>query len=82
MRLHDATTGTEIRKGDRVRTFRGEDATLIGMREPQHDRSTGRITVLMDGFEVPCEFYPSVIGAEFLAEPEVEALIRATSFPL
>lgn len=62
MKLYNALTREEMHVGDDVRTFRGEHAVLVSFIEPG-PRQTGRVTVVLR--DKLCEFYPSVIGAEF-----------------
>lgn len=67
MRLVRVADGVEIKRGDTVTTFRGEVAVLEDAREPQHSGSTGRVYVRFDGATWPREFFPGVIGAEWVA---------------
>jgi hypothetical protein len=58
--------GHEIRIGDTVETFRGEEVTVIGFRPPHKPGSTGLVCVRFNGGDRrDAEFYPSVIGAHF-----------------
>ena len=66
MKLINERTGTEIKIGDVVKTFRGEAATLVGMAEPRSENSTGRVYLRRDG--VTDALYPSVIDAKWIKE--------------
>ncbi len=64
LKLIDEKTGKELNIGDKVKTFRGEEAELQGWCEPLKPTSTGRIYIkLKEGVR---EFFPSVIGACFV----------------
>jgi hypothetical protein len=59
--IHNAT-GKILNPGDKVKTFRGEDVTVLGHIEPKHEGSTGRVIIRdADGYEN--EYYPGVIDA-------------------
>lgn len=63
-RLVDLSTGLTLSVGARVRTFRGEPCTVVGLRPPHKVDSSGHVTVrFKDGHEA--EFYPSVVGARW-----------------
>ena len=66
MRLVYSGTEKEVKVGDRVKTFRGEDATVTYFREPSSSASSGKVSVKMDGDDWEREFYVSVIGAEWI----------------
>lgn len=63
--LVNATTREPLEAGQLVADFRGSVWTLTGGRAPQHAGSTGRVW-LADGTRAG-EFFPSVIGAEWVA---------------
>lgn len=65
-KLINKETGHEIKKGDTVFTFRGEQAIVTGFQEPRHPASTGRVYVTIN--EINCGFYPSVIHAEIVEQ--------------
>ena len=67
MKLIIKTTGHELKTGDIVRDFRGAVWIFEGGRPPQHEGSTGKVW-LHDLTEkrMTQEFYPSVIGAEWV----------------
>ena len=56
----------EVKIGVQAKTFKGEDCTVVGMREPHKPGSTGRVIVKLNGNER--EFFPGVIGAEWKGE--------------
>ncbi len=66
MKLIRIADGVEIKPGDLVTTFRGEVAVLEDAREPQHSGSTGRVFVRFAGWPWCREFFPGVIGAEWV----------------
>lgn len=55
--------GKPVKIGQEYKTFRGETVTLLGVEEPRHVGSTGRVYVQLNGAE--CAFYPSVINANW-----------------
>ena len=61
MKLINAKTREPVKVGARVKTFRGEEARLIGSMEPHRASSTGRIVIKFDDGH-QCEFFPSVCG--------------------
>ena len=63
-KLIEIKTGKELKPGDAVNTFRNEPATLVGYREPEHEGSSGKVTIRLEDGDVR-SFYPSVIGATF-----------------
>lgn len=52
--------GLEVKVGDKVKCFRGNEYTLKGFTPPKHDASTGRVYAKMDGSEYGREFFPQV----------------------
>ena len=66
MKLVDTKTGREIRIGDVVKTFRGEDAKVLGWSEPRHSASTGRVDVFLIDAGYRQEFFPGVINARIV----------------
>jgi hypothetical protein len=66
MKLIKETTGQELKIGDTVKTFDGEEAVLKGFREPHKPSSTGRVYVRLSERSFDEEFFPSVIGAKFV----------------
>lgn len=65
VKLVHELSGEEIKVGDTVKTFRGEDAVVTHMRPPQHSASSGKVTVRLVGNKLETEFFPSVIFAKF-----------------
>lgn len=59
--------GKPVQIGDKVKTFRGETFTLIGVQVPRHEGSTGRVFVRDDQDGTELAFYPSVIGAKWVS---------------
>lgn len=60
--------GALVEVGDLVTSFRGEEWTVTGWREPQHAGSTGRVYVKPfegDGLSSR-EFFPSVFDLKFV----------------
>jgi hypothetical protein len=66
MRLIYTKTGEPVRLGDHVETFRGERAILLGMSEPHKPSSTGRVYIQLEESKASREFFPSVIGADWI----------------
>jgi len=64
MRLVHTDTGKPVEIGETVTDFRGDKATVIGMTQPRHEGSTGRIHVRApEGYEHG--YYPSVFNCEW-----------------
>jgi hypothetical protein len=56
--VHEGT-GLPVKIGERVKTFRGEDCTVLGGTSPLHEGSSGRVYVEADeGWKQ--ELYPTV----------------------
>lgn len=66
MLLIDKDTAEVLKKGDRVTTFRGEDATLTGWDDPHRVGSVGRVYLRVDGRPCDDSFFPGVINAQFV----------------
>ena len=66
MKLIHSATQKEMRFGDLVETFRGERGVLQGFTPPHKPSSTGKVYVLVDGSNFQNQWYPSVIGCEFV----------------
>ena len=66
MQLINTATREPLQLGDIVETFRGERAILLGMAEPHKPSSTGRVYIQLDDSRASREFFPSVIGAEWV----------------
>lgn len=61
--------GKELHIGDKLKTFRGEKVTLIGMTKPHKPSSTGRVFVWFTNGTTG-EYYPSVVGATWVLKSE------------
>jgi hypothetical protein len=66
MTLVDKETRKPLKQGQEVTTFRGDKGTLTGWRAPDNAGSSGRVWV--DRGQGVQEYFPSVIGAEFIEE--------------
>jgi hypothetical protein len=71
MKLIYTNTGAPAKLGDTVETFRGERAILLGIQEPHKPASTGRVYIQLDGSRASREFFPSVIGAEWVGRGDL-----------
>ena len=60
-------SGQPVKRGDVVKTFRGEDATVDGWVEPHKPDSTGRVLLRIEPYQ-PHAYFPSVINAEWREE--------------
>lgn len=67
MRLIDTTTGKEIVPGDKVKTFRGDEATLVSF--------DARRVYIQFTYGWKQEFFPSIIGAKIEIEETNEEKI-------
>lgn len=65
-KLINEETGVEIKRGDLIKSFRGEDYILTGFKEPHKPSSTGRVYVTPVSGGLAREFFPSVIGAKII----------------
>lgn len=66
MKLVYTATNREVKIGDIVTTFQGQNVQITGMEKPRHAGSTGRVYVKgLDG-SWQCEYYPSVVDAEWI----------------
>lgn len=66
-KLINEQTGIEIKVGDKVVSFRGEEYILQSFREPHKPSSTGRVCVKpANGEGMSREFFPSVVGAKII----------------
>lgn len=57
-----------VKKGAKLKTFRGEPCTLDGFEPPHSPESTGRIYVMLDG--QLNAFYPSVCDLRIIRKGE------------
>lgn len=60
--LVDATTGETVKIGERLTSFRGEAATLVGYESPKSPASAGRVYVKWEGEERMSSYFPSVFN--------------------
>ena len=61
MILINTVTSKPVAIGDKVTSFRGEESIVLGMTEPRHSGSTGRMRVDHG------EYFPSVFKCEWQA---------------
>ncbi|WP_432263069.1 hypothetical protein [Cupriavidus sp. TMH.W2] len=66
MRLVYTATREPVAIDDTVTTSKGDKVVVKGFIKPRHSGSTGRVLVVYEGFTEPAEYYPSVIGAEWI----------------
>ena len=68
MRLINKETRNEVKIGDTVETFRGEEGIVTGIDEPRKSGSTGRVYIKFEypNAKLTREFFPGVIGAEWI----------------
>ena len=57
--------GVEVKEGQRMLTFRGEEVEVVGWRAPHKPSSSGRVMVKNVNGDF-CEFFPSVIGCKIV----------------
>ena len=57
--------GVEVKEGQRVLTFRGEEVEVVGWRAPHKPSSSGRVMVKNVAGDFR-EFFPSVIGCKIV----------------
>lgn len=57
--------GVEVKEGQRMLTFRGEEVEVVGWRAPHKPSSSGRVMIkdVVGNFR---EFFPSVIGCKIV----------------
>ena len=65
MRLVYKSTQKEVKKGD-GHVIRGDVLVVAGWEKPRHPGSTGRVYVREESGKMSREYYPSVIGAEWI----------------
>ena len=61
MKLIHNNTSQDVKIGDRVTSFRGEEMTVTGIEAPRHSASTGRVYVNNGQ-----GYYPSVFGLSWI----------------
>lgn len=67
--------------GQRVKSFRGEYATLEGGRAPHKEGSTGKVWVKEAGSTSQREYYPSVYGLAWIPSVNVFPIDKVTQEP-
>ena len=67
-RLIDSKTRKELKQGDKVKTFRGWPAVFVSGTPPHKPCSMGRVLVREKGCDGETEYFPGVIGAEWIKE--------------
>lgn len=60
-----------MKVGDKVKTFRGENATVRSFRTPHKPSSEGKISIMIQDFNE--EVYVGVIGAKWIEREDREA---------
>lgn len=78
-KLIDTKTGAAATYGEIYQTFRDEPVTLIGGIPPEHDGSTGRISV-RDADGRTSLFYPKVCGLKW--QQEIKLPETLNGFPV
>jgi hypothetical protein len=66
MKLIHKATGIEVKIGDRVKDFRGEDMTITYFQPPHKPSSQGLVSVQTSGFKTSHELYCSVVDTEWI----------------
>jgi len=66
MKLVYASTGNEVKVGDKVKMQDGRTWTLSGIEKPHKPSSTGRVYVVPASGRACASYFPSVIGAEWI----------------
>lgn len=66
MKLIHRTSGAIVQIGDRVKTFRGEAATVTGWREPHKPASSGYVSIAIDGLTGSAEYHVGVANLEWI----------------
>ncbi len=87
-KLIDCKTKAEVKNGDTVVTFRGDEGVLEGWSAPHKPSSTGRIHVRFksDGQSYTQEFYPTVCNLKIVedkgyADIKVGDVVKSYDFP-
>jgi len=68
MKLVKEKTMESVKIGDKVVSFRGEEGTLVDFMEPHKASSSGRVYVQCKDKDYVDQWYPGVIGCEFVEE--------------
>ena len=66
MQLVYEGTHTPVNIGDTLKTFRGEEVTLVRWYPPKHAGSTGRVEVRVADSRSTVLYYPSVCGVKIV----------------
>lgn len=66
MRLIYEATGQEVKVGDVVKDFRGDECEVTYFRPPHKPSSQGKISIRKTGKEFSQEVYVGVIGAKWI----------------
>lgn len=82
--LVDELSGVVVNNGDKVRSFRGEEAILDSWHAGKTPQSSGRVYVkspFRDGHTIG--YYPSVYGLKIVEVPEIAvgAVVKSYDFP-
>lgn len=72
-------SGRVLKKGDKVKDFRGDEHTVHGFQPPRHSGSTGGVYTTQKGQKHSGEYYPSVIDAEIVAKSVSEEVTESES---
>lgn len=64
MKLVYQSTGRQVKEGDNVKTFRGDDCQIVSFVKPHKSSSTGLVYVRKNNSVTG--FYPAVIGATWI----------------
>lgn len=66
MQLIYTKSGTPVYIGDIVKLSRGEEFEIKALIKPHKPESTGRVSGRMSGATYDSEYFPNVIGAEWI----------------
>tara|TARA_Y100000310_G_scaffold297234_1_gene330070 strand:+ start:17 stop:259 length:243 start_codon:yes stop_codon:yes gene_type:complete len=67
-KLIDIKTHKELKVGDKVKTFRGENVQIEHLKPPQKPSSIGHVSVKFLDNGLVREFYVNVIGGQYVKE--------------
>lgn len=76
--IHEKT-GKAAKEGDRVVSFRGEPANVVGWWPPQSENSSGHVLVREYGGRALMRYYPCVYGLKFECVADPDDLDRLAS---
>ena len=60
------TPGAELKPGDKVKDFRGDEVEIVRLYPPHKPSSSGKVAVKETGSEFERTFFVTVIGARFV----------------